>query len=389
MAVVGISTRPVCGVRDHALLLADALAREELPCSLHWLSGGERSLRAARSRVRTWTGALASELCSGRSEAILWHYSVFAYSHRGVPVFVHPTVAALRRPRIPVITVMHELVYPWRRGGLRGGAWAVSQRAALIEVMRASAAVIVTADFRAEWLASRPWLPRRPIAVAPVFSNLPRSEVKPPADRAAPRIGLFGYALDPATIALVADTLRALWERGVEPRLTLLGAPGPRSGSADAWRRAAESRGVADALSFSDTLPAQELADALAACDVLLYADMMGPAARKGTLAAALASARPVVAMEGRRRWPEFLDSGAARMVARTQRALADALQALLADAHARELLGARGRAFAEQTMGVSRTAAAVRELLAQVLGGEDVQGRSERSERQLEHATR
>jgi glycosyltransferase involved in cell wall biosynthesis len=394
VAAVGVSTRPVCGVRDHALLLAEALAREEVPCSLHWLSGGERSLRTAGSQVRAWTGELATELSDGGADAVLWHYSVFAHSHRGVPLFVHPTVAALRRSHIPVIAVMHELVYPWRRGGLRGGAWAVSQRAALIEVMRACAAVIVTADFRAEWLASRPWLPRRPTAVAPVFSNLPRSEVQPPADRDAPLVGLFGYSLDPATIALVADALRMLWDRGVQPRLTLLGAPGARSGIADAWRRATESRGVASALSFSGTLPPQELADALAACDVLLYADMMGPAARKGTLAASLASARPVLAMEGRRRWEEFLDSGAARVVPRTHPALADALQALLADRseigqHARESLGARGRAFYERTMGVSRTAAAVRELLAQALAGEDVQGRSERSKRQLEHATR
>jgi glycosyltransferase involved in cell wall biosynthesis len=370
LAVVGTSNRPVCGVRDHALLLAEALELDNASCSLHWLTSGEQSLWAARSRVRAWTGELAAQLQRDRPEAVLWHYSTFAYSHRGVPVFVHPTIAALRRSRVPVISIMHELVYPWRRGGLRGGAWAVTQRAVLVEVMRASAAVLVTADFRAEWLASRRWLPRRPLAVAPVFSNLPRSEAAPPADRATPVVGLFGYSLDPATIALVADALRALWDRGVQSRLTLLGAPGPRSGVAAAWLRVAQSRGVGSALSFSGVLPDQELADALAACDVLLYADMMGPASRKGTLAASLASGRPVVALEGRRRWAELLESSAARVVARTSGDLTEALQALLLDERSREALGARGRAFAEHTMGVSRTAEVVRGLLGDVLAG-------------------
>ncbi len=367
LAVVGVSTRPVCGVRDHAWLLAEQLTGERVSCSLHWLSHEERSLGAVRSRMRAWTRELVSELPREQPDAILWHYSAFAYSHRGIPLFVPPTVLALRRARVPTIAVMHELVYPWRRGGWRGSAWAASQRAVLVEAMRASTAVLVTADFRAQWLASRRWLPRRPVAVAPVFSNLPRSQAQPHADR-APLIGLFGYSLDSATIALVGDALRALWDRDVQGRLALLGAPGPRSGVADAWREAAASRGIGQALAFSDTLPPQQLADALAECDLLLYADMMGPAARKGTLAASLASGRPLVAMEGRRRWSELLQSDAAYVVPRTSRALADAIEALLADEPARERLGARGQVFYERAMSVSRSASAVRELLADLV---------------------
>jgi glycosyltransferase involved in cell wall biosynthesis len=391
LAVVGISTRRVCGVRDHALLLADALGRDDVSCTLHWLSSAGGSLSVSRARLRTWTSELAVERDRSLPKAILFHYSVFAYSHRGLPLFVHPTLVALRRTHIPVVTVLHELVYPWLRGGLRGSAWAVSQRAALVEVMRASSAVLVTADFRAEWLASRPWLPRRPVAVAPVFSNLPRSTHAPPATRAVPVVGLFGYSLDPPTIALVADALRALADRDVRVRLELLGAPGRPSAVADAWLQAAGSRGVADALSFSGTLPAQELSDALAVCDVLLYADAMGPASRKGTLAASLASGRPLVALEGRRRWVEFLESDVACVVARTARALAEALGALLGDERAREELGARGRAFAERTMGVARTAEVVRGLLGDVLAGTLHAGSpgEPRSERHVEPAAR
>lgn len=361
-----MSNRPVCGVRDHALVLAAALGREGVSCTLHWLSSAEGSLSVRRAQVRRWTGELAEERDRSPPKAILFHYSVFAYSCRGIPLFVHPTVAALRNTRVPVVTFMHELVYPWGRGGWRGSVWAATQRAVLVEVMRASAAVLVTTDFSAEWLTSRRWLPRRTIAVAPVFSNLPPSEAEPLADPAAPVVGLFGYSLDAATISLVVDALRALADRGVRLRLTLLGAPGPDSAVAEAWLGVAESRAVGGALSFSGTLSAQALSDALAACDILLYADPMGPASRKGTLAASLASGRPLVALEGRRRWSQFLESDAARVAPRTSRALADALQALLGDERSRELLGARGRAFAEQTMGVARTAELVRGLLAE-----------------------
>ncbi len=370
LAVVGVSNRPVCGVRDHALVLAEALGREDVSCTLHWLSSAGGSLSVRRAQVRRWAGELAEERDSSPPKAILFHYSVFAYSHRGVPLFVHPTVAALRSSRVPVVTFMHELIYPWGRGGWRGSVWAATQRAVLVEVMRASAAVLVTTDFSAEWLTSRRWLPRRTIAVAPVFSNLPRSTQAPPAARAVPVVGLFGYSLDPPTVALVSDALRALADRGVRVRLELLGAPGRPSAVADAWLQAAASRGLGDALSFSGTLPARELSDALASSDVLLYADPMGPASRKGTLAASLASGRPLIALEGRRRWSEFLESDAARVVPRTSRALADALQALLGDERSREALGARGRAFAEQTMGVARAAEVVRGLLGDALAG-------------------
>lgn len=125
-------------------------------------------------------------------------------------------------------------------------------------------------------------------------------------------------------------------------------------------------RGVESALSFTGPLPAQELSDALAACSVLLFADAPGPASRKGSLAGSLASGRPLVAVDGHRRWDELVRGGAVRLVGADAQAVADALGELLADERAREQLGARGRAFAERSMGLERTVEAVRGLLAQ-----------------------
>jgi len=254
--------------------------------------------------------------------------------------------------------------------------WAATQRAALVEVMRTSSAVIVTADFRAEWLSSRPWLPSRPIAVAPVFSNLPPSAAEPPPDRVVPVLGLFGYTLDPPTVSLVIDAVCRLKQRGVRLQLMLLGAPGSSSSVARIWTEAAASRGVAQALSFSGTLSAQELSDALAGADILLYADRSGPASRKGTLAASLASGRPVIALEGRRGWQQLLDSDAALVVGRTPDALVGAVEALLVDRSARDALGARGGAFAEQAIGVARTAEVVRVLVDGIVRERSVMNR-------------
>ncbi len=371
VAVVGMSVSPTCGVRAHADLLAEALGHEHVACSRHWLLREERSLPAGRAEVGAWTRALAAELDETRPDAVLWHYSIFAYSYRGLPVFVGPTLSALRSAGVPVVALMHELAYPWRLGGWRGDVWALAQRARLIDVVRACAAVVLTTDFRAEWLASRRWLARRPLGVAPVFSNLPPPTPRTRPDRDSPVLGLFGYSYDERAIALVLDAARLLQDRGVRFKLVLLGAPGRASTLAETWLRLADARGLAEALSFAGPLPPQDLSDELAACEVLLFADTAGPSSRKGTLAGSLASGRPLIATDGPRRWSALVRAKAVRVVQPTAPALADAVAALLADELVREALGARGRAFAEQDMGVARSAQVVRELLGEVLAAD------------------
>ncbi len=386
IAVVGVSTSPTCGVRDHAVLLAEALGRQGVSCSLHWLWRSEVSLRAARSEVLAWTRRLSAELDGNPPDAVLLHYSVFAYSDRGLPLFVRPVLSALHRSRIPLVTLLHEFAYPWGRRGWRGKAWALTQRALLIDVVRASTAVVVTTDFRAEWIASRHWLPKRPVVVAPVFSTLPAPSAGRAPERRSPVVGLFGYSAEGAAVAITLDAVRLLEDRGAPVQLILLGAPGRSSSAGEAWLEAARSRRLTDALSFSGVLAAQELSDALAACEVLLFAETAGPTSRKTTLAASLASARPVVAIDGPHAWSELVHSGAARVVAPTPHAMAHAIAALLADEDLRAALGRRGRAFAEREMGVARSAGVVSALLGDIL---TQPGASPRSACQVERAVR
>jgi glycosyltransferase involved in cell wall biosynthesis len=426
LAVVGVSLSSICGVRDHAQLLAQALEQQGVTCSTHWLSRDRVApFAAAGSQMRAWTGALEAELRRERPDAVLLHYSVFAYSHRGVPLLVHPVLRALCRSGVPLLTVLHEFAYPWRRRGWRGTAWALTQRAMLIDVVRASRALIVTADFQHEWVASRPWLPQRRAVVAPVFSNLPpaadvgplrdrvrpvvgppsaadvgplpdraRPVVGPPSaadvgplrDRVRPVVGLFGYSAEGAAVALTLDAVRLLRERGVPVGLNLLGAPGRDSAAGEMWLAAARARGVADALSFSGILEPQALADALASCEVLLFAETAGPTTRKTTLASSLASGRPVVAIDGPRCWSELARSNAARIVPPTAPALAGAIEETLADERLRETLGARGGAFARERMSAPGNARIVGALLEEVLAQ---CGAEPRAANQVERAAR
>jgi glycosyltransferase involved in cell wall biosynthesis len=366
LAVVGISTSATCGVRDHATLLAQELERQQVACTLHWLAREQRSLRGARAEIGAWTRTLGVELAGARPHAILLHYSVFSYSHRGVPLFVHAAVAPLRRAGVPLLSFMHELAYPFGIGGARGCLWAATQRAALPELVGASSGVIVTADFRASWVSSRRWLPGRPVLVAPVFSNIPSAP--PRAGGETGVIGLFGYSYESAQLTLILEALSRLRDRGLAVELRLLGAPGASSAAGRAWSEAAHARGVGAGVSFAGVLPAERLADELAACDVLVYADASGPTARKGTLAASLASGVPVVAIDGPLTWRELRVRRAAAIVSPDPAAVAEAIAGLLADAPARGALGARGREFARSEMSLAGSARVVRRLLERAL---------------------
>ena len=380
VAVVGISTDVTCGVRDHATGLSLALADEGVSCATHWLNRSATTLGGARAEVGEWTAALAAELERSRPDAVLLHYSVFSFAHRGLPLFTPPVLAALRHAGAPLVTVLHEGAYNWGGRGPREAAWALTQRAALIELFRACAAVVVTSERRADWFGSRRWLPSRPIVVAPVFSNLPA----PPAGviPAAATVGLFGYAHEGSEPALILDALALVRERGAPARLVLLGAPGADSPAGERWRDAAAERGLEQALSFSGRLPTEELSAALGACEVLLFADRPGPSSRKTTLAAALASGRPLLALDGPRSWSALVEADGALMVAQRAPEIAAALERMFADPAQREALAKRGMSFYEQAMSVQSSARTVAQLLARVRDGAQAPRRARHSPR-------
>jgi glycosyltransferase involved in cell wall biosynthesis len=379
LAVVGISVNVNCGVHDQARKLTDALEADGLPCSFHWLRRRARTPRGALAEVGAWRRELERELAAQPPRATMLHFS---FSYRGLPVFTAPVLRSLRRAGAPIIAELHEAAYPFGLGGARGLVWASTQRVALAALMRGVSGAIVTADYRAAWLTGSRWLPARRVLAAPVFSNLPPPSGEALAAHAAePLIGVFGYSYEGTASELTLDAVARLRAAGVPARLRLMGAPGPSSASGERWTREAGERGLDDVLTFSGALPAQQLSDELAACAVLLFPDVSGPDSRKSTLAAALVSGAPVVALDGHNTWPALRAAGAARVVAPTVDALAGTLGELLGDARERRELGALGRAFAEREMSPATVVRAVRELLAGESSGAQPRGsRSQRS---------
>ncbi len=360
LAVIGASPR-VSGVLDHAQILTAELAEEGVDAQTHWLLREGESAEQARRRMGEWSAELRRDLAHERPQAILLHYSVFSFSHKGLPLFVRQVLGALAGQRVPIVTVLHEFAYPWGLDGARGAVWGVTQRFALRRVMRASAAVALTTDSRERWISSRVWLPRRASIVAPVFSNLPPP--RPAAPREAPTVGVFGYSYGAKVVALVLEALAARRNAGEEPELLLAGAPGKDSAVGEQWLRGASERGLRAPL-FSGRVELQTLSDLLASCELLLNADPNGPSSRKTTLAAALASGRPVLALDGPESWERLRAAGAARIVAPDPGTLAAELAALLDDAGARDSLGARGRAFAAAEMNARSSARALAAIL-------------------------
>jgi glycosyltransferase involved in cell wall biosynthesis len=367
VAVLGISEPGPCGMRDHGRILTAELEREGISCELHWLERTEETLTGALREAREWARALPPRIEG--ADAVLLHYSWAAAAYRGLPLLEPLLARALRHAALPVVAIMHELVFPFGRDGARGAAWALSSRAALLEIAAASDALLVTTEDRRAWVASRRWLPRRPVAFAPVFSNLPAPGTSGREQTAgrAPVLALFGFLYD-GSADVVLRALRELSSRPDPPRLLLVGSPGPDSRAGRAWVSSARELGVAGMISFTGLLEPQELSDTLAGAEVLLFADPPGPTSRKGTLAGSLASGTPVLALDGHSTWARPARSGALRVVPRDGLAMAAAIAEMLDDGEARAELGAQGRRFAQSEMGAARTAAAVRGLLAEVL---------------------
>ena len=88
------------------------------------------------------------------------------------------------------------------------------------------------------------------------------------------------------------------------------------------------------------------------------------------TLAASLASGRPVVALDGPDTWGDLVRDRAIALVRPAAPALAETVRQLLADRATASALGSRGRAFAQEHMSVDRAAAVVLDVLGIVLTG-------------------
>jgi glycosyltransferase involved in cell wall biosynthesis len=362
---VGYSSTDVCGVRDAADVLANELGRMGFDVGTRWCERvGVRRSETRRLR-EAWLARLRRDLDSGAVDAVIFHYSTWAYGVRGFPVQAPHVSGALAASPVPVVGFLHELALPFRLRGWRGATQAVAQRIALVPVVRACDAVLVTTEERTAWLRSRRWLPKRPTRFVPVFSNLPPAERVVQREQTATRVGIFGFASPGVEIEAVGEALRLLEVKGRQIELVLIGSPGPESQAAAAWRAACSAH-VTD-LRFTGVRPADEVSAELAAVDVVLFPDRGGASSRRGTLAAALAAGRPIVAMEGHEQWPRLVAENAVALTPPSPAALAAVLDSFCTDEGARFEQGRRGERFYRTHMAPPVAAEAIVSMLREL----------------------
>jgi glycosyltransferase involved in cell wall biosynthesis len=362
--MLGASYGGPCGVRDYAQVLQESLGRRDVSVTTLWWEREEAWTLARTWRdLQSWLDHFERAVRENQFHAIVFHYSVFTWAHRGVPVFGPPLARRLGRCTTPAVVMLHELAYPFHLGDWRGNTWAVVQRAGLVPLLRWCDGALVTTDDRARWVSERRWLSTRPIAVVPVFSNVPPPDTgRRPGDGSF-SIGIFGYgsaAFDPQP---VMHALARLAARDGGVRLVLVGAPGEQSPEGRRWRAAAAGVGCASSVHFTGVLEPRRLSAALAGIDIVLFPDIAGPTSRKTTLAAALAYGKPVVALEGPQRWEDLVRAGGV-VIARDGEDMAAAIEALRGDPLLRRRQGERGAAFYLQRMAPDVIAARVTAFL-------------------------
>ncbi len=376
LLVIGASSSATCGVRDFALALAPPLAAAGTGAETVWWerdpdwTGAQAQRGAARFAAR-----VEGVMHRGEHDVVLWHYSVFehglrtAWDLRGVPVHAPPLARRLRRGGRPIVVWLHECAYGFSEPGWQRKALAVGQRVALIAVMKAASGAIVTSAGRERWLRERRWLAHRPLACIPVCATVPPHRRASHADGSF-RLGVLGFGADDARADVVTGAVAALRRRGHDVQLELLGAPGPGGARADQWRRAAHRSGCGSAVSFSGVLAAGDFAARLSAVDAVALPQAAGPGPGKTTLASALASATPVVALDGPDRWDLLAKEQAVALAAPHPEGLAAELEPLLADPARRARLAEAGRAFFTRELSPEVTAVRVTSFISELARG-------------------
>ena len=358
--VVGLVPSGASGVRDYGRLLAEELCRQGILTDEMWLVSDGRqvwpSLMASRRLLR-WA------LSAPDNRAVLWQYSAFAYTARGVPLPGVLFGLVLRLRRVPVVTVLHELAYPWGRRGWRGLVIAVGQRVALGIVLAGSSVIVVTTEHRKKAVQRPAWNFRgQKVHALPVFSTMGVGTEAESQDSLL-TVGVIGYSGEDARPALFFAALP--YVRSTQSlRIVLLGAPGPRSADGRRWMELARIAGVADLLEFTGVVSTAELRRRMSGCDVVVLVDEEGPSSRRTMLAGALAHGRAIVATDGSHRWERLVEQGAIVVVPPRPADLGLALRRLLEDRSERMALGARARALYHQEMSIERVGEAIATLL-------------------------
>ncbi|MDB4906958.1 MAG: hypothetical protein JWO05_1742 [Gemmatimonadetes bacterium] len=351
------------GVADYSALVAEGLS--ELGWNTHaWAPGASSALRNGvcvhelPGRFdRATRSALSSALEATPAPRHLYvQYVPQALGENAVNLGMGHWLAS-RRDRGDVVHLMlHEPWVPYG-GGIKRRAAAVATRMMAWSCMRGADHLHVSTPRWGRLLRSLAppgarfgWLPI-PSTIpeaAPGAAALARVALK--GDAGAPVVGHFG-TYGSLVAPLLERSLRELLARDATVRVLLIGS----GAGAFASRLTDESR-----VQSSDATTAQDVAAAIAACDLVLqpYAD--GVSARRTTVMAALANSVAVVSNSGETTEPEWAAHGAVILTDGTPGAFATASVALLRESVRRSAVSMAGRQLYGERFALRHTIAAL-----------------------------
>jgi glycosyltransferase involved in cell wall biosynthesis len=305
------------GVGDFTRELSTALSALDhqvsilAPAGSHWKHAPARC--TLHATVERWDWSLAGRLRqwarASSLELVDLQYQAAAYG-------MHPALNLLPPSfsRAPLVVTFHDLKVPYlfpKAGRLR---WA-----AILRLARNAAGVIVTNQEDRLRLEEAGDIAR--LAVIPIGSNIP---ARPPAgyDRAAWRaawgvspeetlLGYFGFLNESKGGEELIEALHLLQQAGIPVKLLMIGG---RTGSSDATNRAYAKRidaliarrGLQDRVLRTGYVPAEAVSAAFLASDVCVLPYRDGISFRRGSLMAALAHGRPVLATHPAVELPEL-----------------------------------------------------------------------------------
>jgi glycosyltransferase involved in cell wall biosynthesis len=313
---------------------------------------GRRGLRELSAGIR------------GQTSRVLVQYVPHMYGSRAMNI----AFASWLRFRAPRYWVMfHEVTVAFDREKWTRNVLAGVQHAMAALVAGGADEIFVSVP-RWEMLLRSRCLVRRPVHWLPVPSNVP-TEVDADAVRrvrrqllgqaAGPLLGHFG-TFHQALATFLLEVLPSLLRRDVARRAVIIGR------GSEAFLRcvAEQAPDVRERLTARDNLPGRDVAEHLAACDVLLQPYTDGVSSRRGSAMAGLALGRPIVTTEGEATEPLWRNQ---RLVEAVPLADAEAfigrVESLLASPDERLALGESARRGYQENFSCQKTIATLRAL--------------------------
>lgn len=340
IALLGRREKPTDGIEDYCHFLSEALGRQGIVMKtvrvdwedLGWLP----ALRKLRRQSADWRGAW-----------VVVHYTALSWSRQGFPLGVLFVLAALRRGGARCAVLFHEPARQSGRSRLRDSLRGKLQEWVIRRCFHHAQKAIFTVP-----LDLVPWL-RGDLPKAcyiPIGANIPERISMRPLDGwssgDSPTVAVFCISpgenrfLEIADMALAAERVRHSIGK---VRFVVLG-----KGSAEARAEIeAAVREKGAEVRVLGKLPADQVADSLAAADVLLY--LTGWVAQnRGSALAGVACGLPIVGYKGASHEP-IHEAGVELAPYRDREALAAALVRVLNDAALRSELRRKSVAAQER----------------------------------------